>query len=396
LLKIQTFFHKKARTLRIAKKINFISGESQTNYYLRDAQGNIMANYLYRDITTDDFILAGHEIYGSSRVGTTNANKTLWTEQEGILTDQANHYTFTRGAKSYELTSHTGNVLTVISDRKLAVDANNNDTTDYYTADVQSRQMYYPFGMQMPGRRNNSGEYRYGFQNQESDSEVKGVGNHINFKYRGYDPRTGRFWSVDPLFKNYAWNSPYAFSENRVIDAVEIEGLEKKLIHHINKNDGTTLIRVRKKQNGRPLFLENTKTGKPAVNNQNSFLIIYTQENEDGSFINTGFHERDSKFGLTENEKKADENSVPIPPATGVKVTNNNDEFSTKKDALGKGVIEGGTYTVTKEENQQNNANQYGCTTCAKTGTLDEMKKDGGEGFHDPVPIENSGSDDDE
>jgi hypothetical protein len=60
------------------------------------------------------------------------------------------------GIKQYELTSHLGNVLAVISDRKLAVDANNNDTTDYYTADVQSRQMYFPFGMLMPGRSYNS------------------------------------------------------------------------------------------------------------------------------------------------------------------------------------------------------------------------------------------------
>lgn len=36
----------------------------------------------------------------------------------------------------------------------------------------------------------------------------------------------GRFLSLDPLSKYYPWNSPYAFSENRVIDAIELEGLE--------------------------------------------------------------------------------------------------------------------------------------------------------------------------
>jgi hypothetical protein len=36
----------------------------------------------------------------------------------------------------------------------------------------------------------------------------------------------GRFFAIDPLFREYPWNSPYAFSENRVIDAVELEGLE--------------------------------------------------------------------------------------------------------------------------------------------------------------------------
>lgn len=31
---------------------------------------------------------------------------------------------------------------------------------------------------------------------------------------------------MDPLFREYPWNSVYAFSENRVIDGVELEGLE--------------------------------------------------------------------------------------------------------------------------------------------------------------------------
>jgi uncharacterized protein (TIGR02594 family) len=38
----------------------------------------------------------------------------------------------------------------------------------------------------------------------------------------------GRFLSVDPLFKEYAWNSTYAFAENRVIDGIDLEGSEWK------------------------------------------------------------------------------------------------------------------------------------------------------------------------
>jgi RHS repeat-associated protein len=68
--------------------------------------------------------------------------------------------------------------------------------------------------------------YGFGFNGQEKTDEVSGVGNHLDFKYRGYDPQTGRFWSVDPLFKNYPWNSTYAFAENRVIDGIDLEGLE--------------------------------------------------------------------------------------------------------------------------------------------------------------------------
>ncbi|MCT4582028.1 MAG: DUF1990 domain-containing protein [Flavobacteriales bacterium] len=39
-------------------------------------------------------------------------------------------------------------------------------------------------------------------------------------------PRLGRFFAVDPLAIEFPWNSPYAFSENRVVDGVELEGLE--------------------------------------------------------------------------------------------------------------------------------------------------------------------------
>ena len=87
--------------------------------------------------------------------------------------------------------------------------------------------------------------YRYGFQGQEKDDEVKGEGNSINYKYRMHDPRIGRFFATDPLEKTYPNNSPYAFSQNIVINAIELEGLEAYFIHGMGgstaqyANDGT-------------------------------------------------------------------------------------------------------------------------------------------------------------
>ena len=69
--------------------------------------------------------------------------------------------------------------------------------------------------------------YRYSFQGQEADNEVKGKGNSVNYKYRMHDARLGRFFAIDPLVANFPWNSSYAFSENRVIDSKELEGLER-------------------------------------------------------------------------------------------------------------------------------------------------------------------------
>jgi len=78
----------------------------------------------------------------------------------------------------------------------------------------------------MPGRNGSQDQYRYGFQGQERDDEIKGEGNSLNFEYRMHDPRIGRFFAVDPLTRKYAYNSTYAFSENRPIDGIELEGLE--------------------------------------------------------------------------------------------------------------------------------------------------------------------------
>ena len=73
---------------------------------------------------------------------------------------------------------------------------------------------------------------KMGFQGQLQDDEIKGEGNSVNYTYRMHDPRLGRFFAVDPLAKDFPWNSPYAFSENRLLDAIELEGLES---YQINK-----------------------------------------------------------------------------------------------------------------------------------------------------------------
>ncbi|MGV9014054.1 MAG: hypothetical protein ACOH13_15790 [Flavobacteriales bacterium] len=72
-----------------------------------------------------------------------------------------------------------------------------------------------------------AGNYRFGFNGQEKDDEVYGAtGTSYAFEYRMLDARVGRFLSLDPLGSKYPHNSPYAFSENRVVDSNELEGLE--------------------------------------------------------------------------------------------------------------------------------------------------------------------------
>ncbi|HBG69515.1 MAG TPA: hypothetical protein DDX57_01865 [Bacteroidales bacterium] len=71
------------------------------------------------------------------------------------------------------------------------------------------------------------GCHSFGFNGQEADNEIKGTGNSLEFKYRIYDSRLGKFLSVDPLAPEYPWNSTYAFAENDVIRCIDLEGAEK-------------------------------------------------------------------------------------------------------------------------------------------------------------------------
>ena len=43
-----------------------------------------------------------------------------------------------------------------------------------FTAYVLTFNDYYPGGMLLPGRHGNTSDYRYGFQGQEMDDEIKG------------------------------------------------------------------------------------------------------------------------------------------------------------------------------------------------------------------------------
>jgi RHS repeat-associated protein len=86
---------------------------------------------------------------------------------------------------------------------------------------------YYPFGMVIPERKYSTNTYKFGFNGKENDSEVKGEANEQNYGMRIYDPRLGRFLSVDPLTKKYPWNSVYAFAENDVVRCIDLDGLEK-------------------------------------------------------------------------------------------------------------------------------------------------------------------------
>jgi len=68
--------------------------------------------------------------------------------------------------------------------------------------------------------------YRFGFNGKENDNESKGLGNQQDYGMRVYDPRIGKFLSVDPLLNSYPWNSPYSYAEGDPINYIDIDGAE--------------------------------------------------------------------------------------------------------------------------------------------------------------------------
>ena len=237
----------------------------KSTYYTRDASGNVMAVY---EKNGNAYSLIERDIYGSSRLGMDITPVDMVATYGNPLPLQIKH---TLGLKQYEMSNHLGNVQAVVTDYKIPVDDGSNGGVandgiwDYQIASILSAQDYYPFGMAMPGREFSISDYRFGFNGQEKDDEVKGIGNSLTFSFRIYDPRLGRFLSVDPISKNYPWNSTYCFAMNRVIDGIDLEGLE-----YLSANDARVEFKYGRLQIKVENFLTVNRSAWNTANNNTS------------------------------------------------------------------------------------------------------------------------------
>ncbi len=232
-------FEYDAQDRRRVKIIRPVSSTHDTAYYYsRDIEGNILAVYSFRypkpayntPEAVREYRLAEHHLYGLERLGVFNNSMRLFyaggiipIEDEEIEPTLASWIT---GRKRYELRNHLGNVLSVISDRKVDAGTTAGTPVTHYLPDVRTASDYYPFGWAMPGRQSNVGGYRFGFNGQEMDNEPQGNGNSYSFEYRVHDPRIGRFLSVDPVIYRYPYWTPYQFAGNMPIKYMDLEGLQ--------------------------------------------------------------------------------------------------------------------------------------------------------------------------
>ncbi len=140
-----------------------------------------------------------------------------FSEDTGQITYSDYNYVF-------QYKDHLGNIRLSYcdSDKNGSINAN---------TEIIEESHHYPFGLRQKGYNfevssngNVLAQKFKMFQGQEKNEELQL--NWHSFKWRNHQSDIARFFNTDPLAEQYVYNSPYAFSENRVIDGVELEGLE--------------------------------------------------------------------------------------------------------------------------------------------------------------------------
>ena len=201
-----------------------------TDYYIHDASGNVMC--IYR-VSKRDFKAVERPIYGAKRLGELKQQVDLTTPTNPSIPP------FTIGMRQYELTDHLGNVMATILDRRQPYSAGN----DTYMPYIVNTTDYYPFGYPISNRSPNIGGYRYFFNGQEGDNEVFGEVSIHDYGFRIYDTRMARFWSVDPITKDFPMLSPFQFASNTPVWAIDMDGLEAAVRPARNANTRPVIYR---------------------------------------------------------------------------------------------------------------------------------------------------------
>jgi RHS repeat-associated protein len=271
---------------RVFKQQVNATGLSFSNYYIRDAQGAVLAVYEKTEELgkPGDILMSEVPLYGSEKLGSyvrpvslgasggvgtptelgelrilENVTKDRYESLSYLVNPgieltigpgfaytstgegmtfgirvgaggedaaiESDIYTRKLSSRKYELTDHLGNIRTLVTDIKLSTITAT--VADNFTPEVVSVQNYYPFGMEIPGRSWSAGaKYRYGFngkENDQSESEMR----LSDFGARIYNRGLGRFLSVDPLSGSFPEASGYQFAGNNPVRYIDHQGLFK-------------------------------------------------------------------------------------------------------------------------------------------------------------------------
>ncbi len=195
---------------------------------------------------------------------------------------------------------------------------------------------YYPFGLTFNSyqRENGLANKFVKFQGQEHVDDL--ALNWDSFKWRNHQPEIGRFFSIDPLAEKYLYNSPYAFSENKVVAHIELEGLESVL---------NTLTKV-----------AGQKSTMQHIRNANNSINIPLKVSGSGQIFGTGggvkAGDAELKFKAAYGQGSVDSNGNAELKVLTAEVEGSFNGYGAKGDAtLGIEKYDLKTMTITDQEN---------------------------------------------
>ena len=155
---------------------------------MKDARGMLMATY-----SLDPAVSNGHlrtiefDKYDSDLLGTVSVNVDVQIAAVTVST-------FTRGETQYMLSDHRSNNMAAVSDKILQHTTNNN-TVDYFTADVLTASSYSAYGA--IAKSFNGQNIDKAFNGQKRSKEISESAQTAEFWE--YDGDIGRRWNLDPI-----------------------------------------------------------------------------------------------------------------------------------------------------------------------------------------------------
>ena len=272
--------------LKRVKKVTWSNGNVLNFYY--DGSGTL----LKKVSTNDTWIYNNELIYKNSGIYQI-------ASPEGRMTPK------TSGGYAYEFDyrDHQGNLRLSFRD-SLAAPVNGVYAPPVITQITEQD----PWGLEIKPLSyvNSVNSNNFKFQNQE---KINDYGLNLNwFKYRPFDPQTGRGWQIDRLSEKYTQWGGYVFSGNVIVNAVEIDGLEPYII------TGRSFIPYESIPN--PIPFANTKSF--AGDNRNSYQVNTTEYRTeqkvkvdfDNKKVTVLSNKASSSIGYGENNKVTETSST--------------------------------------------------------------------------------------
>lgn len=206
--------------LNLPTEVIFNNSNTKKIHYIYDASGVKIQKQVNDQGTVTKHSYIGGYVYKNNEFQ-------FGAQPEGYIKKTNGLFTYV-----YQYKDHLGNVRLSYTDA-------NKDGVITANSEIVEENNYYPFGLKHKGYNNNvsslgnSTAQKFGYQKQELTDDL-GF-DMYEFKYRMHNPSIGRFMQIDPLAEKYVYNGTYNFAENKVIDHIELEGLEG--LHHTKTDE---------------------------------------------------------------------------------------------------------------------------------------------------------------